>query len=178
MKKKLSTSVLLFAFITSIAGAIGFNFTHTGFEEGASVSGSFAGEDNDSNGFLLTNEVTSFSMQWSGNSLVPAFSLSLADLLGFGYELNGGPTLGDLNFEGIVGFNSVAYVAGEGGFLGLGLPSNVVGGLILSGASASATLALPTVTGSPVPDSSTGNLGFGALMLFLLGIARRFSARK
>ena len=84
---------------------IDFTFLQDGFTDGATVTGTFSGTDNDADGQLssFVGEVTAFSMTFSGNALVPVFSLTLADLFGLVYDLNGGP-LGDgldLDIEGI-----------------------------------------------------------------------------
>jgi hypothetical protein len=74
-----------------------FSFSEDGFSDGASVTGTFSGTDLDSNGQISSqfgNEVTAFSMSFSGNSVVPAFSANLSGLIGFAYTLNGG-ALGD-----------------------------------------------------------------------------------
>jgi len=109
-----------------------FRFLQEGFAEGATVSGTFSGIDSDSNGILVHfslpdntpnegpidfQELTTFSLQFSGNSLVPEFQLTLADLFGFVFETQSGdlgddpafdPTLGQDLTEGIgiIGTNS------------------------------------------------------------------------
>jgi hypothetical protein len=75
-----------------------FTFSQTGYAEGATVTGRFAGVDLDGNGILVhfpgqiappinTLELTEFSMQFSGNSLAPEFDLTVDDLFGFVYQL-------------------------------------------------------------------------------------------
>ena len=96
-----------------------FDFSEGGFSDGATVTGFFTGEDLDSDGQLSSfdGEITDFSMHFSGNSLVAAFSLSFSDLFGLVYDLDGGD-LGDgtdLDIEGIGAFSfSGAYSAGPG----------------------------------------------------------------
>jgi hypothetical protein len=59
-----------------------YEFVHSGFAEGARVEGGFIGEDLNGNGFIETaragvpGEVESFSLTFSGNSLVPAFGFA------------------------------------------------------------------------------------------------------
>ncbi|HAB15708.1 MAG TPA: hypothetical protein PLX89_01735 [Verrucomicrobiota bacterium] len=96
-----------------------YRFTQDGYSEGAFISGAFSGIDVNSDGRLYYatdlgsgetayGELTDFSISFSGNSLVPAFSLSLKhfnsqQLYGlnvFSYEL-GGRWLGDDFSEGI-----------------------------------------------------------------------------
>ena len=108
---------------------IDFTFVQDGFTDGASVTGTFSGTDNDDNGQLssFVGEVTAFSMTFSGNALVPAFSLTLADLFGLVYDLDGGP-LGDglnLDIEGIGAEGGPAlYSAGPGPFAECGIGEN------------------------------------------------------
>jgi hypothetical protein len=77
---------------------LSFTFSQTGYSEGATVTGAFTGADLDGNGLLVHfpatggppiahNELTAWSMHFSGNSLSPAFDLSLDDLYGFVYQL-------------------------------------------------------------------------------------------
>ena len=101
----------LFALLTLLASAPAmsatFTFIQGGFAEGATVTGSFTGTDNDNDGQLAffnggTEELTAFSLSFSGNSLVGGFTLGLDDLYGFVYSLDG--LLGDDDFglvEGI-----------------------------------------------------------------------------
>jgi hypothetical protein len=109
-----------FAFLNVTADGIGrWLFQQGGFEEGAEATGFFEGTDLNGNGQLSTfdGEVTGFGMSWSGNSLVPAFSLDFLTLFGLVYDLDGGP-LGDgltMDIEG-VGASDLRffYVAGPG----------------------------------------------------------------
>jgi hypothetical protein len=120
-----------------------FTFSQTGYADGASVTGRFAGVDLDGNGILVhfpgqiappvnTLELTEFSMHFSGNSRAPAFDLTLDDLFGFVYQLGTSgigddpatdPDYGDFR-EGIgaIGANYF-YTSGEG-------PNFVIGGYI------------------------------------------------
>jgi hypothetical protein len=76
--------------------AVDFSFSQAGFSEGAGVTGTFTGSDLDLDGQLSSfeGEILAFSMTFSGNSIVPTFSLGLVDLFGLVYDLDGGP-LGD-----------------------------------------------------------------------------------
>jgi hypothetical protein len=103
------------------ASALDFTFEQAGFSEGAVVTGTFSGEDLDSNGQLSSfdGEISGFSMSFSGNSIVSAFSLGFPDFFGLVYDLDGGP-LGDgllLDVEGVAaGGAPEAYAAGPGAF--------------------------------------------------------------
>lgn len=98
-----------------------FSFTQGGFTAGGLITGTFSGVDADADGQLSSffGEVSDFSAAFSGNALVPAFTLGFFDLFGLVYDLNGGP-LGDgitLDVEGILAISSAAlYVAGPGPF--------------------------------------------------------------
>jgi hypothetical protein len=120
-----------------------FTFSQTGYSEGATVTGSFAGLDLDGNGILVhfpgqeaapinVNELNAFSMHFSGNSRAPAFDLGLNELFGFVYQLGTSgigddpatdPIFGDIQ-EGIgaIGANYF-YTSGIG-------PNFVIGGYV------------------------------------------------
>ncbi len=94
--KKYLLLFLLVSFTSVDAAPVSYNFFQGGFDEGASVTGMFTGEDLDGNGKLSSyrGELTDFKMRFSGNNLVPAFSLGFADLVGIIYGLDSG-SLGD-----------------------------------------------------------------------------------
>jgi hypothetical protein len=88
-----------------------YSFTQAGFDEGATLSGYFAATDAPPLGTIEAGdpaifpgmnlgEITGFSVSFSGNSLVPAFTQSLGDLSFLDYIL-GGNLLGDDPGEGI-----------------------------------------------------------------------------
>jgi hypothetical protein len=109
------------------ATAVTYHFTQGGFDDGATVTGTFTGADLNSDGELTygfdPDELTAFNMQFSGNSVVPAFSLGLSDLGGFVWEINLGAYIGDDDvgrLEGIagplVGDVYTLYAVGPGPF--------------------------------------------------------------
>jgi hypothetical protein len=128
MKKYLFYFCICFLSTLVNAAPLSFNFTQSGFEEGASVVGMFTGEDLNADGQLseFSGEITSFMMEFSGNSLVSSFSLGFADLFGLVYDLDGGP-LGDgfsLDIEGIGADSGIfLYEVGPGpvGECGVGI---------------------------------------------------------
>ena len=71
-----------------------FVFQQTGFFEDAVVTGSFSGTDDDGDGWLLPYEVSGFTLSFSGNSIVGAFTHSMANgaASGITYQL-GSPTI-------------------------------------------------------------------------------------
>ena len=90
----------------SDAGVLGFDFIHDGFSEDAFVYGSFYGEDLNGDGSLsfISDEpapfieLTRFDITFTGNSLVPEFSISLDQpdsQAALFYDFEGGPVLGD-----------------------------------------------------------------------------------
>ena len=124
----MTIKILAAAFIagfmmTAPAQASLYTFTQAGYEEGASISGSFSASDVNSNGnisgssFTNFTEISDFSVSFSGNSLVSAFTHTFANL----DALNFTPTrsvLGDIdpeiiatNWFGITGFQ---YISGVG----------------------------------------------------------------
>ncbi len=156
------------------AGLIGFNFSQGGFDEGADVTGIFYGQDLDGNGQLssFAGEITYFSMSFSGNSIVGAFSLGFLDLFGLVYDLDGGD-LGDgisLDVEGIGAFGGrYEYAAGPGpfGICGIGLDCAYV----FDFDTGAETLSQELVLISRIPEPGTlALLGIGLLGM---GLSRR-----
>tara|TARA_R110002049_G_scaffold309268_1_gene519506 strand:+ start:7475 stop:8026 length:552 start_codon:yes stop_codon:yes gene_type:complete len=167
--------VSLASVTSSSAGVIGFNFSQDGYEEGASVTGMFVGEDLDMNGQLssFTGEITDFMMDFSGNSLVPAFSAGSADLFGLVYDLNEGPVLGDGVLGDIEGIgvtvigNGFTFTAGAG-------PGPFPGGMISTFASASSTLNNVIVTPKQLVVPEPASLAiWGAIALLGTTTTRR-----
>ncbi|TDP64023.1 PEP-CTERM sorting domain-containing protein [Roseateles toxinivorans] len=91
------------------AHATTYLFSQGGYAGGATISGSFAGEDLDADGWLYGYEITDFSLSFSGNYAVPAFSHGLSDLNGLEYRIGASQIGGDVpggmasNFGGFVG---------------------------------------------------------------------------
>lgn len=89
------------------ANAALYTFSQTGFEENAFISGSFEGVDSNDDGILQggflasVQEISAFSMTFSGNSIVPVFSHAYSDLTYLGFRLTGNATLGEGNPEGL-----------------------------------------------------------------------------
>ncbi|NNM00184.1 MAG: autotransporter outer membrane beta-barrel domain-containing protein [Gammaproteobacteria bacterium] len=142
MRSLISTlSALLIAATATLAGAAPatFTFSQGGFSEGAAINGSFSGEDLDGNGELSQGELTAFAVTFSGNSIVPGFSLGLPDLFGLVYRLDGGP-LGDDLTGGIEGIGATGsnfgYEVGPGpqSECGIGIDCAVVSDFTMSGA--------------------------------------------
>lgn len=127
-----------------------YTFSQAGFSGGASVTGSFVGSDLNGDGQLsyftappnptLPLEVTDFTLSFSGNALVPAFSFTFPELDNLNYQF--GPTLGTspalingLN-EGIEsGSTDRFYISGEGPLVaeGLAAPPGVCDGTQICG---------------------------------------------
>jgi len=99
-----------------------FEFRIDGFTDGATVTGSFAGEDADADGTLEQFaaqgyfELSSFSAHFSGNSLVDAHDWTLSDLglsgliYAFGPALNG--TGGHFGVEGVTAYDGSLLLLG------------------------------------------------------------------
>ncbi|GBF79943.1 hypothetical protein [Aphanothece sacrum] len=65
------------------ANALNLNFTQLGWDNGGTVSGVFAGQDNDGNGFISLNEVSTYMMTFTAlnsTSTIPSFTHTLANL--------------------------------------------------------------------------------------------------
>lgn len=96
------------------ASTITFNFTQKGFQSfqggaGGVITGSFTGEDKNGDGYLniLSGEISAYSVSFSGNTDIPAFTHGLGDLRYFSYAI-GSPGFGheaNPNFH----FSNYAY---------------------------------------------------------------------
>ena len=83
--------------------AASYSFSQTGFDDGASITGSFAGEDGDGDGWLFLYELSDFSLSFSGNAVVSAFTHSFANGSGpgnFAYRI-GSPSFDPLPYGGL-----------------------------------------------------------------------------
>lgn len=69
------------------AQATTYVFTQAGYSAGATATGGFTGDDLNDDGIInsLEGEVSSFSLSFSGNSIVGAFSLDATSLIGLYY---------------------------------------------------------------------------------------------
>ncbi|OAI20268.1 hypothetical protein A1359_21230 [Methylomonas lenta] len=115
----------LFFSATSAHALQSYIFTQDGFAGGGSITGSFAGNDLNSDGFIQgaifnaggLSEITSFSVSWSGNDTIPAFSHTSSDLTFFSFD-TAKSTLGQVNPEGIAtnwfGLTGYQYLTGQG----------------------------------------------------------------
>ncbi len=159
------------------ANASIYNFTQTGYEEGATISGSFDATDLNANGQLVgsvfTNfaEITAFTVSFSGNSLVSAFTHTLSNLDYLGY-IPAISTIGGTSTEGIAtnwfGTTGFYYVSGVG-------PTGEQGGYVQNFDTTlySHTENLINVTAvSAVPVPGAVWL-FGSALLGFIGTARR-----
>ena len=180
-----TTTVMACLLLPAVAMAETFSFTQAGFSEGATVSMTFTGTDNDIDGQIssFNGEVTAFSMSFSGNTVVPAFSLSFPDLFGLVYDLDGGP-LGDGQILGIEGVGAsgpqFSYAAGPGpvGLCGVG----VICAIVSDGVSDDTSMEL-LVRGSlfgpavAIPTLSVWGL-FGLFGLFVMFSFRAIKSQK
>lgn len=108
--------VVALAGTSTRATALSFTFSQSGYSQGATVTGTFSGTDLNLDGQLVSfhGEITGFSMSFSGNATVAAFSLGLADLFGVVYDLGSG-FLGDGAIEGIAATDpNFNYQTGQG----------------------------------------------------------------
>jgi hypothetical protein len=75
------------ALMAPLAEAATYQFSQTGFTGGGAITGSFTGNDLDGDGWLYGYEITAFSLAFSGNADVPAFSHAKSSLGGIGYRI-------------------------------------------------------------------------------------------
>jgi hypothetical protein len=124
---------------------LSYTFVQGGYSEGASVTGVFSGVDADGNGILIHFpadappvpiahlELNEFSMHFSGNSLSPAFDLTLDDLYGFVYEIGTTGVGDDPAFDPTLNANITEGIGmiGANRFYSSGLgPNQIVGGYV------------------------------------------------
>lgn len=125
---------------------LAYVFFQDGYADGATVSGAFSGADLDGNGILVHFpsrgggtppiehlELTSWSMHFSGNSLSPAFDLSLGDLFGFVYEIGTDGIGDDPAFDPTINENLTEGIGALGAehFYTSGLgPNSFIGGYV------------------------------------------------
>jgi hypothetical protein len=170
-KTYLAAAAGLLAFSASPASASLFLFTQGGFEEGATITGSFVGADTDLDGQIsaFDGEVTDFTAAFSGNSLIGPLAFTFADLFGLVYDLDG--DIGDgltLDMEGIRADDGATFYAAGPGPLAA-CDGITTCGLVGDGQNESGTIELVFVT-LPIPEPGTWAmmlLGFGAVGLSL-----------
>ena len=160
----------------SSANAGLYTFSQTGFEEGAFVTGSFQGSDLNNDGVISfgslapAQELTAFSLSFSGNSIASAFTHGLSDITFFGYGLNTNPeTLGDSFSEGLATrwFNTSGYTYVSGL-----APNAQYGGGIVNWASGFDTNSENLISVNAVPVPGAVWL-FGSALVGFLRMKRR-----
>lgn len=111
-------------FSASATNAAIYAFSQDGFAGGGIVTGLFEGADLNNDGFIQGTtfieglaEISAFSVSWSGNGFMPAFSQTLSDLTHFSYNTSKS-VLGDVFPEGIAtnwfGQSGYQYLTGQG----------------------------------------------------------------
>lgn len=184
MIRKTTLSLIALAAAAVLPGAVqaaplSYSFEQTGFDEGASVTGSFSAEDLDSNGVVSLDdgEIFDFSLNFSGNSVLEAFNLVFGDLTYFVYNLDG--LLGELfDDEGIDAANAgYQYAGGPGSFFtecGQGFDCAWAAGPNAGQDAFSAQLISVTLDSTDVPEPAAGLL----LLTGLLGTGLLLQRRK
>jgi hypothetical protein len=132
--------------VMAVSTDLSYVFNQDGYSSGATVSGAFSGIDLDGNGILVHFplrgqgeppiehlELTSWSMHFSGNSLSPAFDLTLSDLFGFVYEIGTSGLGDDPAFDPTINQNLIEGIGAIGAahFYSSGLgPNSFIGGYV------------------------------------------------
>ena len=167
---------------------LSYTYFQDGYSEGATVTGAFSGNDLDGNGLLINfpsgpppvefQELTSWTMHFSGNALSPAFDLTLDDLYGFVYEIGSAgigddpafePTLNRNLIEGIGAFSADHFYSSGlgpnqmiGGFVGAEIDFSDLNNLAAHALDTSENLALVTLV--PEPASITLLIAAGVVV--------------
>lgn len=125
------------------AVTVAFDFIQEGYAEDAVITGTFEGEDLNGDGILaafdelpIVNEISFFSFEFTGNSLVPAYSVTILDsdptfIFSLRYELGTGSIGGDL----AGGLPEKIVVDGGNNFYSTVGPDGAPGGLIFDNGS-------------------------------------------
>lgn len=179
-------------FFGTSASAAAFTFSQTGYADGATLTGSFMGEDLNSDGWLshfalgLDQELSDFGLAFSGNARVEAFTFGLDDLQEFSFSLMGDSLLGnDLSLDPFAGGEGISVFDFNFGYFSGQLSALADGGMVQnfnSGGMDDAVMAIqvagpdggvgpPDDRPSAVPDSSN------AAVLLLSGLAGLIAIR-
>jgi hypothetical protein len=184
MTTKLLTlaSAAVIALLAPSANAAVYNFVQTGFDGGATISGSFTVNDADNSGQINVgssiwgmnfNEISAFSLSFSGNAIVGAFTHNLADLSVMVYNV-GSANLGDeihgaqqeliaTNYFGTTGFDYYSGM-GFGGF----------GGAVFDKASNATSYSYDLVSVTPAAVPVPGAVWlFGSVLAGFVGMKKR-----
>lgn len=80
--------LMLLAISSANAATLKYSFKQGGFDESAYVTGKFAGEDANNDGVLSSSngEISYFSMSFSGNSTIAAFTADSTNSINFDLE--------------------------------------------------------------------------------------------
>lgn len=161
-----------------------YTFSQGGFEQGAHVSGWFEGADLDRDGWILSYEVTGFSLHFSGTEGIDSFTHTLEDGTGPGnlaYRI-GSDTFEPEPYGGLWTFG----FSGEQGqgtqllryasFSWLDEPR--AGAVILENGDFLATDELLRVRSDPAAVPSPGPLALAGLGLILIAAARRRTEKR
>jgi hypothetical protein len=175
MKKKILTvfGVSFFSLIISTlpCHATLYSFSQGGFSGGGQITGTFEAFDSDNDGQIssFANEVSTFSLSFSGDSEVSAFEHSFLDLMmngGLVYYIGSG-FIGDDSSEGLA---SNWYTGGIGFDYASGLgPLGETGGRVIDNntGAISSTEDLVAVSAVPIPGVAW-LLGSGLIGLFCI----------
>jgi hypothetical protein len=167
----LATMVTTLCFAAFSARAATYTFQQSGFTGGGTLSGSFTANDSDGDGWIYGFEVSAFTMSFSGNALIAAFTHTKPYFQGMGFKLGetviGGHDESYLQTRRTQGGRTIAYDA-------FGWPEFSIAGRITEEISGTVITTDQMIQVSAVPEP-----GAWALMLAggaaVVGVARRRS---
>lgn len=182
MKKLSQLALITLTPIAAHAGSVpvelSFDISQGSYSEGASVTGMFSAIDLNLDGVITsidgggapTGELTSFMLTFSGNSIVPAFTLDLAASPFLVYELSGGPEIGDVSSEIL---DAGDFTTGFGYVADASVPGAVFSPFFDTDETVEPLVAFPKDGGSKLPDTGSAATFLALGLAGLAGAQRR-----
>lgn len=163
-----------------IVNPVTYDFTQTGFNGGATVTGSFTAIDNNSNNYISLTDgdtITAFTATFSGNAVVGSFTMDLANLQVLAWYVLLDPLLGNAGNEGIF-WQGGSYLWATGN--GIGAQCDGLGscGGVSNGEWNDLTIGFAEVTAAAVPPATSEVPLPASGLLLVAGLGGLAAARR